>query len=129
MSYITHSKDEFNRTVCKKRKQKRTGLYIQSSPSFHIHFIGKDGDLFIFTDVAPEQVFFKCIFKCISAQSFYFSIHNIDMQCLRFFRQSRHTKNFSGNGYNHFSSVIDYNIFNMELEVVHRAINLRIGRE
>ena len=42
MSYITHSKDEFNRTVCKKRKQKRTGLYIQSSPSF----LGKDGDLF-----------------------------------------------------------------------------------
>ena len=47
MSYITHSKDEFNRTVCKKRKLKRTGLYIQSSPSFHIHFIGKDGDLFL----------------------------------------------------------------------------------
>ena len=37
---------------------------------------------FIFTGIAPEQVFFKCI----SAQSFYFSIHNIDMQCLRFFR-------------------------------------------
>ena len=47
MSYITHNKDEFNRTVCKKRKQKRTGLYIQSSPSFHIYFIGKDGDLFL----------------------------------------------------------------------------------
>ena len=84
---------------------------------------------FIFIGIAPEQAFFKCIFKCISAQSFYFSIHNIDMQCLRFFRQSRHTKNFSGNGYNHFSSVIDYNIFNMELEVVHRTINLRVGRE
>ena len=46
MSYITHNKYEFNRTVCMKRKEKRTGLYIQSSPSFHIHFIGKDGDLF-----------------------------------------------------------------------------------
>jgi hypothetical protein len=126
MSYITHNKYEFNRTVCMKRKEKHTGLYIQSSPSFHIHFIGRG---FIFIGIAPEQVFFKCIFKCISAQSFYFSIHNIDMQCLRFFRQSRHTKNFSGNGYNHFSSVIDYNIFNMELEVVHRAINLRVGRE
>lgn len=44
MSYITHSKDEFNRTVCKKRKQKRTGLYIQSLSTFY--FIGKDGDLF-----------------------------------------------------------------------------------
>jgi len=56
-------------------------------------------------------------------------LHNIDMQCLRFFRQSRHTKNFSGNGYNHFSSVIDNNIFNMELEVVYRTINLWIGRK
>ena len=46
MSYITHNKYEFNRTVCMKRKEKHTGLYIQSSPSFHIHFIGKDGDLF-----------------------------------------------------------------------------------
>ena len=36
MLYITYNKDEFNRTVCKKRKQKRTGLYIQSS--FHILF-------------------------------------------------------------------------------------------
>ena len=128
MSYITHNKYEFNRTVCKKRKLKRTGLYIQSSPSFHILF-HRERRGFIFIGIAPEQVFFKCIFKCISAQSFYFSIHNIDMQCLRFFRQSRHTKNFSGNGYNHFSSVIDYNIFNMELEVVHRTINLRVGRE
>ena len=80
---------------------------------------------FIFIGIAPEQVFFKCI----SAQSFYFSIQNINMQCLRFFRQSRHTKNFSGNGYNHFSSVIDNNIFNMELEVVYRTINLWIGRK
>lgn len=47
MSYITHNKYEFNRTVCMKRKEKHTGLYIQSSPSFHIHFIGKDGDLFL----------------------------------------------------------------------------------
>jgi hypothetical protein len=78
MSYITHNKYEFNRPVCMKRKEKHTGLYIQSSPSFHIHFIRG----FIFTGIAPEQVFFKCI----SAQSFYFSIHNIDMQCLRFFR-------------------------------------------
>ena len=58
MSYITHSKDEFNRPVCKKRKQKRTGLYIQSSPSFRT-----------FTLTKP----------------FYFSIDNINMQCLRFF--------------------------------------------
>ncbi len=64
MSYITHSKDEFNRTVCKKRKQKRTGLYIQSSPSFHILFHRE------------RRVY-------ILAQSFYFSIHNIDVQCLR----------------------------------------------
>lgn len=47
MSYITHNKYEFNRTAYMKRKEKRTGLYIQSSPSFHIHFIGKDGDLFL----------------------------------------------------------------------------------
>ena len=47
MSYITHNKYEFNRTVCMKRKEKRTGHYIQASPSFHIHFIGKDGDLFL----------------------------------------------------------------------------------
>ena len=47
MSYITHNKYEFNRTVCKKRKEKHAGLYIQSSPSFHIYFIGKDGDLFL----------------------------------------------------------------------------------
>ena len=40
MSYITHNKYEFNRPVCMKRKEKHTGLYIQSSPSFHIHFIG-----------------------------------------------------------------------------------------
>ena len=80
MSYITHNKYEFNRTVCKKRKEKHTGLYIQSSPSFHIHFIGKDGDLF--TGIIPEY-FFEVY---ILAQSFYFSIHNIDMQCLRFFR-------------------------------------------
>lgn len=64
MSYITHSKDEFNRIVCKKRKLKRTGLYIQSSPSFHILF-------------HRERRGF------ILAQSFYFSIHNIDVQCLR----------------------------------------------
>ena len=78
MSYITHSKDEFNRTVCMKRKEKRTGLYIQSSPSFHILF-HRERRGFIFIGIAPEQVFFKCI----SAQSFYFSIHNIDVQCLR----------------------------------------------
>ena len=47
MSYITHNKYEFNRTVCKKRKEKHTALYIQSSPSFHIYCIGKDGDLFL----------------------------------------------------------------------------------
>ena len=64
MSYITHSKDEFNRTVCKKRKRKRTGLYIQSSPSFHILF-------------HRERRGF------ILAQSFYFSIHNINVQRLR----------------------------------------------
>ena len=46
MSYITHNKYEFNRTVCKKRKEKGFMDTIQSSPSFHIHFIGKDGDLF-----------------------------------------------------------------------------------
>ena len=46
-SVITYSSIARNRTVCKKRKEKHTGLYIQSSPSFHIHFIGKDGDLFL----------------------------------------------------------------------------------
>ena len=40
MSYITHNKYEFNRPVCMKRKEKHTGLY-------PIHFIGKDGDLFL----------------------------------------------------------------------------------
>lgn len=77
MSYITHSKDEFNRTVCKKRKQKRTGLYIQSSPSSTFYFIGKDGDLFYRHHTG---IFFEVY---ILAQSFYFSIHNIDVQCLR----------------------------------------------
>ena len=66
MSYITHNKDEFNRTVCKKRKQKRTGLYIQSSPSFHISFY-RERRGFIFIGIAPEQVFFKCIFKYFSS--------------------------------------------------------------
>lgn len=63
MSYIARNKDEFNRTVCKKRKQKRTGLYIQSSPSFHIHLY-RERRGFIFTAVRPEQVFLKV---CISS--------------------------------------------------------------
>ncbi len=71
MSYITHSKDEFNRTVYMKRKEKRTGLYIQSSPSFHILFYRERRGL-------PAPLFFAYL-----AQSFYFSIHNIDVQCLR----------------------------------------------
>lgn len=79
MSYITHSKDEFNRTVCKKRKLKRTGLYIQSSPSFHILF-HRERRGFIYRH--HTGIFFEVY---ILAQSFYFSIHNIDMQCLRFF--------------------------------------------
>ena len=58
MSYITHNKYEFNRTVCKKRKEKHTGLYIQSSPSFHIYFIGKDGDLFT-GRASDQQTFFR----------------------------------------------------------------------
>ena len=78
MSYITHSKDEFNRTVCKKRKLKRTGLYIQSSPSFHILFHRERRGIY-FTGIIPEY-FFEVY---ILAQSFYFSIHNIDVQCLR----------------------------------------------
>jgi len=77
MSYITHSKDEFNRTVCKKRKQKRTGLYIQSSPSFHILF-HRERRGFILPAI-PEYFFLEDILT----QSFYFSIHNIDVQCLR----------------------------------------------
>ena len=80
MSYITHSKDEFNRTVCKKRKQKRTGLYIQSSPSFHILFHRERRGFIL--PASYRNIFFEVY---ILAQSFYFSIHNIDMQCLRFF--------------------------------------------
>ena len=55
MSYITHSKDEFNRTVCKKRKQKRTGLYIRHPRLSTFYFIGKDGDFF--TGIIPEYFF------------------------------------------------------------------------
>ena len=80
MSYITHSKDEFNRTVCKKRKQKRTGLYISHPRLSTFYFIGKTG--IYFTGIIPEY-FFEVY---ILAQSFYFSIHNIDVQCLRLFR-------------------------------------------
>ena len=78
MLYITYNKDEFNRTVCKKRKQKRTGLYIQSSPSFHILFY-RERRGFILPAI-PEYFFLEDILT----QSFYFSIHNIDVQCLRF---------------------------------------------
>lgn len=46
MSYITHSKDEFNRTVCKKRKQKRTDSIYSHPRLSTFYFIGKDGDLF-----------------------------------------------------------------------------------
>ena len=43
--------------------------------------------------------------------------------------QSRHTKDFSCNRYNHFGTVINHYILDMELEIIHGAINLRIGRE
>ena len=51
------------------------------------------------------------------------------MQRLRFFGQSRHTKDFSCNRYNHFGTVINHYILDMELEIIHGAINLRIGRK
>ncbi len=47
MSYITHSKDEFNRTVCKKRKtEAHWTLYTVIPRLSTFYFIGKDGDLF-----------------------------------------------------------------------------------
>lgn len=80
-----------------------------------------------FTNVALEQGFLAV--QLLLTQSFNFSIHNVDMQCLRLFRKSRHTKDFSCYRHNHFRTVIDNYILDMEFEVIHRTINFRIGRE
>ena len=62
-------------------------------------------------------------------QPLYFTIHDINMQCLRFLRQSRHTHYFSGNDYQHLSSGIHHNILYMEFKIVYRTVNFGVGRE
>ena len=54
------------------------------------------------------------------AQSFYISIYNVDVHSLWLFGKPRHAQNFSGDGNNHFRTVIDYNILDMKFKVVHR---------
>ncbi len=57
MEYL-FNKNEFNRTVRRKRYKRCTGLYIQASPSFPIGFIRKDGDLLIEAGIPAVRLFF-----------------------------------------------------------------------
>ena len=78
----------------------------------------------VYTGIPYFYIYFRWL-----AQSFYISIYNVDVHSLRLFGKPRHAQNFSGDGNNHFRTVIDYNILDMKFKVVHRTVYFRIGRE
>lgn len=118
------NKDEFNRTVCRKRYKKGVPDSIYKHPRLSLLFYKKRRG---FTNVALEQGFLAV--QLLLTQPFNFSIHNVDMQCLGFFRKPRHTKDFSRYRHNHFCTVVDYYILDVEFKIIHCTINFRIGRE
>ena len=78
----------------------------------------------VYTGIPYFYIYFRWL-----AQSFYISIYNVDVHSLWLFGKPRHAQNFSGDGNNHFRTVIDYNILDMKFKVVHRTVYFRIGRE
>lgn len=48
--------------------------------------------------------------RIMLSQSFYLSMHNIDLLRLRNLRKPRHTHDVSGNSHNHFRTAVDYEI-------------------
>ena len=57
------------------------------------------------------------------------TVHDIDSQCLRRFRESRHPDDVTGDRYYHLCTGIDYNIFYIELETLWGAVKFRVLRE
>ena len=74
----------------------------------------------VYTGIPYFYIYFRWL-----AQSFYISIYNVDVHSLRLFGKPRHAQNFSGDGNNHFRTVIDYNILDMKFKVVHRTVYFR----
>lgn len=71
----------------------------------------------VYTGIPYFYIYFRWL-----AQSFYISIYNVDVHSLWLFGKPRHAQNFSGDGNNHFRTVIDYNILDMKFKVVHRTV-------
>ena len=64
-----------------------------------------------------------------SGKPLYIAVHYVDVLRLRHFGQPRHSEYLTGNGNEHFRTVVDNDVLDVELEVIDSAVYFGVGRE